>query len=83
MVKLYAKKRDSAIPNELVGLEDPNPYMFALLRHTAVMDKEKERIERTQHHKTVAPANTLAREIKAFSLFPNIYGGAHAIGQTF
>ena len=65
----------SAIPDELVGLEPPTSYITALFTHTAKMDRAKAEMEVSKAHEVSAPVDTLSRQIKAMSLFPNIYRG--------
>ena len=71
MVNLTAGRK--ALPNELVGLEEPTPYIHALFRYTAHMDKEKAANQKLHSHMSAAPAEPLARRIKAMSLNPSIY----------
>ena len=73
MVKLYQRRTDAAIPDEVVGLDPPTSYIAALFSHTAKMDKAKAEMEVSKAHEVTAPADSLARKIKGMSLFPNIY----------
>lgn len=73
MVKLYQRRMDAAIPDELVGLEPPTSYIAALFSHTAKMDKAKAEMEVKKGHEVTGPADSMARRIKAMSLFPSIY----------
>lgn len=76
----YRVKKGEYVHNALVGIEEPTPFIHALFAYTAKADKEQAAREKTSAHKTTAPANSLARQIKAFGLFPSIYGKPHAIG---
>ena len=76
----YRVKKGEYVHNALVGLEEPSPFISALFSFTAKADKEQAMREKEHAHKATAPANALARQIKAFSLFPNIYSKPKAIG---
>lgn len=73
MVKLYSRSNGTTIPNELVGLDEPSPYVFALLKHTAKMDAEKAKMEVSKAHEVTFPVDSLYARIKSMSLFPSIY----------
>jgi len=75
MVKIYRRKNSEAVPSELVGLEDPTPYIHALFHYTAKMDDERAKMAVSKAHEVSAPVDSLARHVKAMSLFPNIYRG--------
>lgn len=63
------------IPGEAVGLMPPTPYIAALLDFTAQLDKKAEEVGKKKANETSAPTDTLARKVKAMSIFPNIYRG--------
>ena len=65
-------KRET-VPNELVGLSEPTPFIGALLSFTAKMNREHERHQMVTEVKATAPTDSLARQIKAGSLNPSIY----------
>jgi len=77
MVKLTdgRVKRGEYVSNELVGLEDPTPFIYALFSYTAKADAERARMEVSKAHEVSAPVDTMARKVKAMSLFPSIYSG--------
>jgi len=75
-------KKGEYVHNELVGLSEPTPFISALFAYTAKADKEQSMREKEHAHKATAPANELARQIKAFSLFPSIYDGAKKLGPN-
>lgn len=77
MVKLISGKGigGEAIPGEAVGLMPPTAYIQALLDFTAKLDRDDE-VKRTKKaHEVSAPVDTMARKIKAMSMFPSIYRG--------
>jgi hypothetical protein len=69
----YRVKKGEAVDNELVGLEGPTPYIYALFKYTADADAKRARMEVSKAHEVSAPTHDLARQIKAMSLFPSIY----------
>jgi hypothetical protein len=68
-------KKGEFVSNELVGLSEPTPYIYALFAYTAKADAEKKRMEKEKAHEVSAPVDTMARKVKAMSLFPNVYAG--------
>jgi hypothetical protein len=65
--------RGKAIPNELVGLEEPDSYIHALLSFTAKQDKERASVRVKKGNEVIMPIDNLYSRIKIMSLFPNIY----------
>ena len=68
-------KKGEFVHNELVGVEPPTPYVYALFSYTAQADAEKAKMEVKKAHEVSAPLDSKARQVKAMSLFPNIYAG--------
>lgn len=68
-------KKGEYVSNELVGLEAPTPYIYALFAYTAKADAERAKMEVKKAHEVSAPLDSMARKIKAMSLFPSIYTG--------
>lgn len=78
MVKLTTGKGKTAvdhIDNNLVGLSAPSPYISALLAWTSKKDEDDEKQRKAKAHEVTGPSNSLARKVKAMSLFPSIYNG--------
>lgn len=77
MVKLISGKGfgGEAIPGEAVGLMPPTSYIQALLDFTAKLDKEDVEKGMKKAHEVSGPVDTIARKVKAMSLFPSIYRG--------
>lgn len=75
-------KKGEVVANELVGIPPPEPFVHALWGYTARAEKMMASLEKEAIHKTAAPAASLARKIKAASLFPSIYDGAKSIGPN-
>ena len=78
MVKLTTGKGKVAVdfvPNELVGLEQPSPFISALYSYVLAKAKEEDSVKMEKAHEQTAPADDLARKVKMMSLFPNIYRG--------
>lgn len=73
-------KKGEVMSAEHAGLAHPEPFVAALFSFTARHDKEVARVEKEAKHKDAGPAPELARKIKAYGLFPSIYGKPHAIG---
>lgn len=69
MVKLMGK----VIPNELVGLDEPTPFIHALLSFTAKQYKEKENIKVKKGNEVAFPIDNIYTHIRTISLFPSIY----------
>ena len=67
------KIKNVSVPNELVGIEDPTPFISALFSYTAKADKERARMEVQKGHEVVQPYTPFYEKIKALSLFPSIY----------
>ena len=67
------KIRGEHIPNELVGLEEPTPYIHALFSYTRKMDADRAKMEVKKAHEVAYPVDKLYDRIKAASLFPNIF----------
>lgn len=65
--------RGESVPNELVGLEEPTPYIYALFSHTAKMDKERAKMEVKKAHEVTHPVDSVYHRIKVASLFPNVF----------
>ena len=65
--------RGESVPNELVGLEEPTPYIYALFSHTAKMDKERAKMEVKKGHEVAHPVDSLYQRIKVASLFPSVF----------
>ena len=68
-------KKNEYLSNELVGLEDPSPFVYALFAYTAKADAERAKMEVKKGHEVSAPLDSKARQVKALSLFPSIYSG--------
>jgi hypothetical protein len=75
-------KKGEYVSNEQVGIEQAPPFIHALFGFTARADKEQAMREKESVHRTTAPAEGLARSIKAMSLFPSIYDGAKKLGPN-
>ena len=67
------KIRGEHIPNELVGVEEPTPYIHALFSYTRKMDAERAKMEVKKAHEVSYPVDALYERIKSVSLFPSVF----------
>ena len=67
------KIRGEVIPSELVGLEEPTPYIHALFSYTRKMDAERAKMEVSKAHEVSHPVDSLYHKIKVMSLMPSVY----------
>ena len=78
MVRLTTGKGKAAvdsIANELVGLEQPSPFITALYAYTVKKASEDVSQKAKKAHEETGEADSLARAIKRMSVYPNIYNG--------
>jgi hypothetical protein len=76
MVRMISgRKAGEWIPGEAVGLMPPSVYTAALLDFTAHLDQKAVEVGAAKAHETSGPVGPVARQIKAMSMFPNIYRG--------
>lgn len=78
MVRLTTGKGKAAvdsIANELVGLEQPTPFITALYAYTVKKTKDDDKQKAKKANEETGPSNSIARAIKRMSVYPNIYNG--------